>query len=668
MEIRENKGRIIEKEGEHIRKGLFILLAVLLFVIGAAPQAAAKSYSITDVHIRAWIKPDGNLLVNEKFSYDFEGSFSKAERSIQKAGHKGLLSFYAYELLSPDAEIGFVKKSDLVSLPVKREDNTYAASMKAKDEKKSFLYVYELKEAVKIYDTYSDLTVPFFGDGENHSQDLSNVKIDFVFPEQIKPEQYYAFMHDREGRAEKKETGMARFFTPVSAAYSPTETRLLFPSSVMSGPKKQKPPVSLEEAVREEERLAAGIAAKKAGKETLIPLLIAGIGAAALGCLALYLLLPQYRRRGGLSVKEILAADPLDLYMADRLGRQDHQSFLAGLYSLCDKGILEPRLGKTSSRMQKDPLAPDQTLYFSLIKPGAVLYECEQMLYSWLFSRKRVRGSAEFSLADAFGATKSERESGHNLVRYYTKTNLFKKENKEWFRCVLNDWEHSGKMKRRFSRLLSRGSVLLSGAALLFSYWSDGLPQMHVLLLAAAILGLAIWIWLKPEIKLPAIVYYTVMIVSSLLLFDEELMRLTVLFLLCSFLFYLLVPGRILSRETADLAIGIRRFRREFRQRWSKEDLAKETSSFELDRWMVRAVLLRTGIGKKRRPELADSELAAAAPLSYLVFAGEEPSDYLLQSWKWSKPIETSSSSDSGGSFGDFSSSGGDSGGGGGAD
>lgn len=652
-----------------MRKGSILLMAIFLLVLGSVPQAAAKSYSITDVHIRAWIKPDGNLLVNEKFNYEFDGSFTRAKRSIQKAGHKGVVNFYAYELLNPDAEMGFVKESELVSLPVKREDNTYAASMQAKDEKKSFFYVYELKEAVKAYDTYSDLTVPFFGEGENHDQDLSNVKIDFVFPEQVKPGQYHAFMHDREGHAEKKETGMASFFTPVSAAYSLTETRLLFPSSVMHGQVKKKAPVSLEEAVRHEEELAADIALKKESKETWKTVLLTGILILAIGSLALYMLLPQYRRKGGLSIKEVLAADPLDLYIADRLGKQDHQSFLAGLYSLCDKGVLEPRLGKTGSRMQKDPLAPDQTLFFSLIKPGAALSECEQMLYSWLFNRKRVRGSAEFSLADVFGATKRERESNSNLVRYHTKTNLFKEQNREWFSCVLNEWEQTGRINSRFSRILSRCSVLLAGAALLFSYWSDGLSAMSMNILAVIILGLGIWIWLKPEIKMPGIVYYTVIFVCSLQMFDIELIRLTVLFLLCSFIFYLLVPRRILSRETADLAIGIRRFKREIRRRWVSEDLAKETSPSELDRWMTRAVLLRTGIGKKKRPVLADPGLAAAAPLSYLVFSGDEPSDYILQSWKWSKPIETSSSSDSGGSFGDFSSSGGgDGGGGGGAD
>ena len=62
------------------RKLLFMLIALAL---GICPkQAAAKSYSVSDLHLRVEVNSGGEMFVEEEITYDFSGSFSFAYRDI----------------------------------------------------------------------------------------------------------------------------------------------------------------------------------------------------------------------------------------------------------------------------------------------------------------------------------------------------------------------------------------------------------------------------------------------------------------------------------------------------------------------------------------------------------------------------------------------------------
>ncbi|MBT2757410.1 DUF2207 domain-containing protein [Mesobacillus foraminis] len=244
------------------------LMKLLLFCLAASAftftsAAEAKSYSVDEVKIRAWIQPDGDLLVNEIFTYRFDGEYDSVRRSIHEANHNGVSQFEAYELLNPDAKLGFIDMKDLRPLSVTQEGNTYRASFPVENGTKSIFYFYELKKAVKSYQSYSDLTVPFFGTGDNHDQDLLKVTIDFVFPEELEPNSYFAYFHDREGKVQRKEASVVRFYTPGSMMYSLTETRLLFPSGIMTAQEKSKEPLPLKEVLAAEDERAEKAASKK---------------------------------------------------------------------------------------------------------------------------------------------------------------------------------------------------------------------------------------------------------------------------------------------------------------------------------------------------------------------------------------------------------------------
>ncbi|KIL51819.1 hypothetical protein [Jeotgalibacillus soli] len=95
--------------------GLFTFM--LFFIAAFHPQAAlSRSYSVDEINIRAWIQPNGDVLVNEIFNYTLNGSCRSAFRVIHVHGHEGVDQFEAYELLKSNAELGFVNPAELQRL------------------------------------------------------------------------------------------------------------------------------------------------------------------------------------------------------------------------------------------------------------------------------------------------------------------------------------------------------------------------------------------------------------------------------------------------------------------------------------------------------------------------------------------------------------------------
>ena len=56
-----------------MRKLIFMLIP-LVWVI-CPGHAAAKSYSVSDIHVQVEARPDGDIIVEEQIPYHFAGSF-----------------------------------------------------------------------------------------------------------------------------------------------------------------------------------------------------------------------------------------------------------------------------------------------------------------------------------------------------------------------------------------------------------------------------------------------------------------------------------------------------------------------------------------------------------------------------------------------------------------
>ncbi|HEY9577403.1 MAG TPA: hypothetical protein VIR64_07010, partial [Pseudobacillus sp.] len=500
-------------------------------------------------------------------------------------------------------------------------------------------------------------------------EDLHDVTIDFVFPQEIEPGHYYAFLHDREKGKIQKDRLVVRFTTPISMMYALTETRLLFPSSVMTEQPKAAASISLEKALEQEKILAKQMARNEQKREQLqnsLPYFTIIIGA---GCLLMILLLLRHLRSRG-DVRDLLHTDPLVLYFIHRLGKKDRYGYFSALYSLVEKGAAKVKLDKTAKRFQHDPDAPDYQLLFTLKGTPVPLAPHENKLISWLFKKLGKKSKNSFSMMNTAGATKREKDNHRQLLSYRTKQSLFKEGEKEWFNAALRYMKEERLMGDKLIRLLVPILLAIVYLFVLYSYMLDSLSET-AMLTYSVITAILFWLACRhPAKRWRSLLFFFASFIAALMLHDADLVKEIALFISLTTLLYLLTPRMTLSSEAAALYADIRQFRKQVR----KHGLPLHLPETELEKWAVRSLVLKARQPRYSSREIvaAKTDLFSAAPLAFLLSADHDPVSYLENTWKWSKATGTDSSSgggffDSGGSF-SSDGGGGDGGGGGGAD
>ncbi|MGD6957388.1 DUF2207 domain-containing protein [Rossellomorea aquimaris] len=639
------------------------LLIILILFFSFGQTAYAKSYSIDEVRIRAWIQPNGNVLVNELFTYTFNGKYKSVRRSIHEENHEGVKWFNASEVINSKAELGFMEEADLRPLEVEREEMTYRSPFPVEDATKTFFYAYELKNAVKSYDTYSDVAVPFFESGSNHDVDLHNVKIDFVFPEKVDSGEYSAFFHNRNGSVEEKGPEVVRFTTPVSSMYSLTETRLLFPSTVMSEQEKTAPPIPLEKVIAEEEERMELVAHRKDQMESFNKVLV-GL-AVSLGTIGFIMIIGFMigRVKGSGRPTDVLEADLLLLYMVHRRGKFTHGALMAGLYSLVERGKATVHRQKTTTRFLSDARSPNETLFFTLIPKGNQLSSIEEKLVSWIFKRKGKSGSASFAMTDLAGATKIEKDHSRHVKKYHSKVKTLKEQEKEWFADVLNEAKEAKILHDRWFHFVTKVPSLLILIVILCAYYFDMQSAFALWMYGVFGGGFLVWGWLKKERKWPFLVFSVISLFATVQLMNETAISLLLTCIMLTIFLYIMLPRHTLSGPALDVKTCIRRFRKQV-----KKEGIPNVGGNELDKWMIRSLMferkwrLKKTVGKG----LADIAALSAAPLTALLISDQNPHEFLTNSWKWSVPPPSPSSGYSDGGY--SGGGGGDGGGGAGAD
>jgi Predicted membrane protein (DUF2207)/AAA domain len=628
-----------------------IKISLIFFLLFSFAQtASAKSYSIDKVQIRAWIQTDGNVLINEKFTYTFDGTFESLRRSIHQKNHDGVKWFEAYELVNDEAELGFLEDGDLKQLKVeRREGNTYRSPYQVENDTKNIVYAYELKNAVKSYETYSDLTIPFFGTDGNHDVDLNDVTVDFVFPEKVDPADYSAFYHGREGEVEEKGSTVIRFTSSVSKMYSLTETRLLFPSSIMKDQKKTSAPASLESVITAEEKRKEEAVIKEEQTQKFNKVLEGlAVGAGSIGAIVIMGMFIG-RIRGRKDMSDVLDADPLLLYMVHNRGKFSHLALMAGLFSLVERGKASARTEKTSSRFLSDPKAPDETLFVHLTAGEDTLSDHEKNFVSRFFKRKGRNGSASLALTDLAGATKEEKDNKRHTKTYHSKVKTLRMNEREWFSEVLKEAKEAGLLHGKWFHVTTKGLPAVTLAAIVLAYYFDQQSPLAIFLCALAGIVCLVFAWVKSEKKWPLIIYHALSFIEAAQVYHETTMLFLILNIILSAWIVLMVPRHTLSGPALGLKAGIRRFKKQ-----ARSEGIPAAGDEELDKWMIRSMLFQNKRRIRKNWDRTDRTMLAAAPLASLVLTGQNPHEFLVNSWKWSvaPPSASSGYTDGGGDSG----------------
>ncbi len=640
-------------------KKIIAILAIFLFAMLPNTIAHAKSFTIDEVQIKGWVQPNGDMLVNEIFTYTFDGAFTQVTRSFPERHLGQIDGFEAHLLNAENPVVGEIADSMLTRLNVTTSGETQKAAISAENKTMSVFYIYYVRGAVKSYDTYSDLDVTFFEKYDNHDTDLNNVSITYVLPGDAGDRNIHGFMYDRMGGIEKVYMDGIIFKTPTSEAFGLTATRVFFPSTIMTEQQKGAAPIPLSEAIEQEEKRLDAFTSKLAllptAKETVKVITLVFFLLAVFVWLLRQRSIPFFG-----SVHHVLQTDPLYLSFVDRNGARQPKNLLAGIFSMVEKGYVDFQLEPSAARFKNQPQAPEKTFAFHMNQSSPSLLPFEKELVTWLFKPKLT--TRKFHLHDIAGSAKNENTGKKTYVR---KQRQFERQFEEWHIQVKQLMTEAGALSAIIPGFLKRIVCLVLASTIAFALYADGGGGFEIASPFVVTGIMLYWNWRRPyKLWLP-IVYFIVMFFVAAQAVDQGLIDTILWLVIASVVLYFVTPrSMITSLNALYTKMSIAKFRVQIRS-----GLPSHLSDEEQERWLTRAYLLNKS--KSKLPRL-QGPLPTMLPIAALFALETDPLHFVQSTWGPTKIAKASSGgdsyySDSGGGY-DGGGGGGFDGGGAGAD
>ena len=211
------------------------LLALWALLGGASSglEAAPKDYYFPEVTISVSLERDGSFVVDEKRTFDFEGSFSAAwytlPLSVERKG-------YHYDIALEEFE---VRDENGQKLPFEASTSggVYKAewSFRAAEEQRTFRIRYRILRGVFSYPDVSELYWQMIGVGWDRP--TRKVAITVTLPaEALRKEDILVFGHGPlSGWAEVADARTARFTATDLPAGQSLEVRMVWPAGIVNG-------------------------------------------------------------------------------------------------------------------------------------------------------------------------------------------------------------------------------------------------------------------------------------------------------------------------------------------------------------------------------------------------------------------------------------------------
>lgn len=161
---------------------LLRLVVVLALVTLPALSALAKSYHMAEADVTIQVEEDGSLLVTERLTYDFDGSFSGAYRDIPLYGDE------TFELVSIGDERIAYQPGGCAVLGCSSPPGTYGLDEQpglarvvwhhsSQDETRTFELAYRMTGVVTVYDDLADLLYQVWGDQWEVGADVVDARV-----------------------------------------------------------------------------------------------------------------------------------------------------------------------------------------------------------------------------------------------------------------------------------------------------------------------------------------------------------------------------------------------------------------------------------------------------------------------------------------------------------
>ncbi|MBS4193312.1 DUF2207 domain-containing protein [Bacillus sp. FJAT-49705] len=638
---------------------IFCLFVIVL--IFHPMLAEAESFSIDQVDIHAFLLDNGDLYVEELFTYHFEGEFNGTTRTIGNDDHQGVKFFEGY-LAPKDMNLLNYNPNTLEPLKVEREDLTYKVHTASKDETKKVFYRYLIEGAATKYEDTGQFYWRFFD--EMNESDLHHLTIRMaLYHDPSTTLKGQAFLHDLTGGSLKKSSQYGFIYeNKLLPAEKTVEIRYLFPEEFLKNASFTENEPMLSTFLNEEEAYQEWFA-KRSRWEPVVE----NINDVFLGMAILLLFITIFYPRRlyrlfdkGVPIANLGEMDSFTLAVLHRKSQLQHNDIISSLFRLHQSGILSMEHTLARASYLEDEEAPDHTYHFTLLKDEQKLRNYERDIIDWLFTIDNT-GKKSFSLDQLPFPTKTERQKNWRLEKEYKQAEKkFHQTFKKWRKSVLHDQE----IKKYVRVNPIRKWLIIAGSPLwilysLLSAWMGKADLYNIVLILLFLTGGLAMMYIKKERRFALLAYLFIgSIITSLFTYEIDFMYITVSTALV--VTALFVPVLDITMKGVPYFKGIQSFKKAIRS----GNFDFESSKGKMEKWYQHALSLNLFIELKIRYANIFSEQIEG--LSPLLKISAETTD--IFQYPHHHYYHTYSSQSSGGSSGSGSSgSSGGSGGGGGA-
>lgn len=636
---------------EHV---LFLAVSIVLVVI-LGGCSNDNELTIDQVDVVAKVMADGDLYVEELFTYTVQGEYERIPRYMDNFGGANIEFFEAY-VPPNDRELGNLGYVNLERYPVylRTKSGSYYIELQAKDETRQIYYRYRLdREAVK-YDDRGELDWTVLKDNRF---DHHNVTVR-VYTEQPAKENLSGFAYDRSrGSLTEINNRWIRYENALLPEGDSARLKLYFPPEVLTERETEEPSASLSERLLDEQKLQQRFEKRehllKAGQHIshwLTYVVIAGI---VYYSLSLRRISSWWSGRR-ISFEDLAAMDPIDLIYLFRKGKLRLADGLAGVFSLRRKGMVSVSLVPSDMRFQEDSRAPKRLPEFTFKGNRTALKKPDRYLLGWLS-----HGTTVLNLERISGPTKTERRNKATMGKYIKRMRSLKKGLSRWQELVETE-NSKGIVYKEYAarKVIIPALALIHLVLLIYLYIADVTPWGWVGVLAIILGGGLILASFRWRLKRYIIIFLVVcFFVAAPILYDplvdEYLNSVILSFLLVGFL-----PRGALDQRSAAYLSAIKRYRRKLARGGHGEGRG-EYDRNRLEKMREDALLL--GVGErfmkkvsKENPNFIFSEASSLFDKDV-----DTAIDYVfIQSWKG---ISDGTSSGRNSSYGDGGADGGSS-------
>ena len=300
--------------------------------------------------------------------------------------------------------------------------------------------------------------------------------------------------------------------------------------------------------------------------------------------------------------------------------------FLAGLFSLTEKGYAKVIIEPGDVRLVDEPDFQNRTLSFHLKQRKDGLLPFEKKLVSWLFKEGNEK-EQKFNLHEIAGPTIKEKNNGKSRKEYEQKQIDFESNHWNWYEDVKELMIDAGTFSDKISKIIKWTILILLPSMLMVGYLVD--IQSGWSIATLLIISVIVFFYIfrgSGKAFILSILFFGFMLMSALQIVDDALSGAFVFLTCMSALLYYAIPTSIIvSINGFRTKRSILKFRNEI-VRGIPEHLNKENQ----ERWVTRAYLLNSS--QENLPRVRGSQLDSL-PLAKLFDFGKDPLYFVMKTW-----------------------------------